>query len=632
VLALEKISKEYGTRTLFRDLNFQFPEAQRLALVGPNGVGKSTLLDIIVGQCEPSSGRVLKSKQLSLGYLPQLPNPQPAHTIIDECISGAEELSALQVQMDRYVELMSDGDIDAAEKYAAREQEFRNRGGYELPSRAAAILAGLGFADLATPTLSLSGGWRMRLELAKIFLKNPDVLLLDEPTNHLDLPSLAWVEAYLQEFSGTLIFVSHDRPLLNRLATGVIELRRERMRYFVGNFDDYLEQRTMREEELQARKAQLQEQQKHLQGFIDRFGAKASKARQAQSRAKLLSKLQSMENDLDQDLDRSDTAMSIKLPKIEHSGRMTLQIKNLGIGYGERLLCRGISFEVERGSRIAVIGANGIGKSTFLKTIVGEIPALDGSFTWDLRAQISYFAQEQQPGDGSKQTLLQTLLDTGMGEPQARSLLGAMLFRGDDVYKDVRVLSGGERHRLGLCKLFVSKANVILLDEPTNHLDMSSVSVLIEGLNQYQGSILFVSHDRDFIDELCTHVLVMLKDGRSAIFHGKLADYQRLAAQTGFPDILTVHLDGTNEVEKPSAPSKASPNKEAPRRNEQKKADALLAKITGIEGQIALLEAQLNESDGADHQVLLDLSEKIAVLQRQRDEMEEQWMQASMNS
>ncbi len=616
MIILSSLTHSFGSRVLFDRVDFQFPHRERIALVGPNGAGKSTLLDIIVGRREPSDGEVRKPKDLRIGYLPQIPNPNPKASIIEECMSGATELVDLQARMDECLAKMNDS-VEAADAYTEIERRFANHGGYEWQGRADKIIQGLGFRHPDQDPLQLSGGWRMRLELAKIFLRRPDFLLLDEPTNHLDLPALAWVERYLQSYQGTMVFVSHDRPLLNRLATSVLELRHGRLRSFVGNFDAYLEQRHLREEEVQAKLEGLRREQKHHQDFIDRFGAKASKATQAQSRAKMLAKLQALEEDLESQVDQADQTIHIRLPEIEASSRVPLIVKDLSIGYASTVLCKSIHFQLERGARIAVIGSNGIGKSTLLKTLVGEIPKLRGDFLWDQKTTRAYFAQDQLFDDLPPMSILQLMQREGCGEPEARRMLGAMLFRGEDVHKSIHVLSGGERHRVGLAKLFYARSNLLLLDEPTNHLDMSSVSLLISTLQQYKGSLIMVSHDRDFIDELATHILVLLPDGRSEIFEGNLESYQRLAKISGFPDILDPEPE---ESPKPVvAKSKPKPK--------SSNGESLLKKIKVLEDEHALIQKALSETAPTDAAALHQLLEQEAAIIAKKEQLEDTWLQ-----
>ncbi len=540
MLAIEQLSKNFGARSIFEQVNFRFPDGEKLALVGPNGAGKTTLLNILTGHEQPDGGHIVKSQNLRIGYLPQEPEAHPEESVLLECMKGHQRTYQLKRIMDQALELLqSDNSPQRLTAYEQAESQFRQSDGYSLEAKASSILHGLGFhvSLIHRSPLTLSGGWRMRLELAKVFINEPDVMILDEPTNHLDLPSLMWVERYLQTYRGTLLFVSHDRALLNRLATQTILLSHGQVRCYKGNFDRLLEQRELEQNQNEARKANLERQREQLEDFVERFGAKASKAKQAQSKAKQIDRLRELEDQIESPLHSS--TLHLKLPEAPASGRDVLTVEDLSIGY-QSPLATGIQLKLERGSKVAIIGSNGIGKSTFLKTLARQIPSLKGNFQFGHNVKLAYCSQNHEDILNYEQTILHNLLQSraDLGEKEARQILGSFLFSGDDVYKQVKVLSGGEKARVALCRSMIEPSNFLVLDEPTNHLDMSSVEVLIEGLRSYQGTLLFVSHDRTFIEALATHIFVMLPDGRSALFHGNLLDYQRLAAQQGFPNVL----------------------------------------------------------------------------------------------
>lgn len=539
MIRLQSLSKSYGSKNLFKEISYQFPLSGRVALVGPNGVGKSTLLKIITGEEECDKGEVVLPGAVTMGYLPQEPNAKPLPTVLEESVSGSLKLKAIKAKLDDITEKMSSAYSELVHAQFERlEEEYRINGGYALDSRAKGILVGLGFSPdwFSKSPLSLSGGWRMRLELAKVFLNDPDFLILDEPTNHLDLPSLAWVERYLLVFEGTVLFVSHDKSLLNKLSNFTLHLHKGKLTQYKGNFDKFLEERAIRQEQEAQSAEQLRKKKEALEKFITRFGAKASKAAQAQSRVKMLERLSSLENE---DGTADMESMVLNLPEPIKSGREVCKIENGAIGYTTPL-SKNIQFKIERGQKIAIIGANGIGKSTLLKTLVGLVPKLNGNFEFGHNVIPALFAQDQLDTLDEQKTALENVLNSSpdVSERQARSLLGSFLFRGDDVFKPVSVLSGGEKSRVGLACLLCQKANFLILDEPTNHLDMSSCEILAAALQDYEGTALFVSHDRTFIDEVCTHVFAMLADGRSALFEGKLDDYKRLAKVAGFPNVL----------------------------------------------------------------------------------------------
>ena len=445
--------------------------------------------------------------------------------------------------------------------YEVAESSFRAAGGYALDAKVGGILSGLGFDEIMVEKdpRTLSGGWRMRLELARLFMAEPEFLILDEPTNHLDLPSLVWVERYLNAFDGTLLFVSHDRALLNRLASQTLHLNRGRLDPYRGNFDAFLEAKAEKETQEAAQLSQIKRRRAEMQKFVDRFGAKASKASQAQSRVKMIDRLRSLEDGFDND--RSEETAVFSLPEPIKTPRIALQIKDGAIGY-DKILSQGLDMEIEKGWKVAIIGANGIGKSTLLKTLIGHLPALDGVFT-PAPVPAALFSQNQTDSLDLEKTVLENLqAETDLPERQARSLLGGFLFRSDDVFKPARVLSGGELSRLGLACILGRRVGLLYLDEPTNHLDMASVAMLAAALNQYDGTALFVSHDRTFIDEVCTHVFAMLPTGASMLFEGKLDDYSRQAALAGFPDVLSqtpaAAVPGNASATASAAPSVAS--------------------------------------------------------------------------
>ncbi len=541
-MQIEQLSKSYGAKTLFSRIDLKIPDGEKIAVIGQNGAGKTTLLNIICGLTESDSGRVMLGKNATLGYLPQEPNPSPKTTVLAECEAGAFRVSQLKHRLDLIVERLESDHTDALlTEYEEVETLFKSLSGYSLHAAATQILIGLGFKDsmLGMDPRELSGGWRMRLELAKIFLNRPDFLILDEPTNHLDLPSLVWVEKWLMQFPGTVLFVSHDQDLLNRLATYTMYVHAGRIDLYRGNFSDFLVQKEQKEQQIDAERKNLARRREDLERFVERFGAKATKASQAQSRIKMIARLKSIEEGLESD--EPDQVVAYKLPEPPKGPKIMVSVKGLTIGYDpNRPLARSINLEIEKGQRIAVIGANGIGKSTFLKTLVNLIPKLNGEAIFFQRVEPAYFAQEQSEVLSLDDDLMTNVLSSApQATPQlARSLLGALMFRNDDVYKKATVLSGGEKNKLGMACLLAKRANLLILDEPTNHLDMMSVEALIAALSQYEGTILFVSHNRNFINALATHVFVMLDDGRSELFLGDLTDYQRAAESRGFPNVL----------------------------------------------------------------------------------------------
>ena len=629
MLKAEDISKSFGARSLFQQVSYHFHSGERYALVGPNGAGKTTLLNILSGLEEADEGRIITPADCRLGILPQDPNTDPAPTVTGECLNGDPVYTRLRAQM---AETMASGDHDAWEK---AEAAFRQHDGYSKEAGAHTILQGLGFRDPDNVhPLSLSGGWRMRLELAKIFLQDPDFLILDEPTNHLDLPSLVWVERFLTGFRGALLFVSHDRPLLNRLATVTLHLHQGRLDAWKGNFDAFLSGHSQRQEQVQREAASLARQRQHLQKFVDRFGAKATKARQAQSRVKMISRLRQLEEDLD--VAPEESRIHFRLPDPPPTGREVLAIRKLTTGYDGHPLTRNIDFSIEKGQRIAVIGSNGIGKSTLLKTIAGRLPPVAGTRATGHGVSSAWFAQDQtdalDPGD----TVLQAVLKQSQraGEKEIRTLLGHFLFHGDDVSKEVAVLSGGEKSRTALACLLVREANFLMMDEPTNHLDMASCAMLVEALAAWPGTLIFVSHNRDFIDELATHVLAMSADGQWGLFEGQLDDYQRLARVRGFPDVLDPLAGGEESGAATRSGPAATSQDEA--RSWKRQRQSTARRIEGLEKEqeqhrqtISTLEKQLEEADPTDYARIAELDQTLRETRQALERSEEEWLEQS---
>ncbi|MCA2959913.1 MAG: ABC-F family ATP-binding cassette domain-containing protein [Silvanigrellales bacterium] len=663
MIRIENLKKSYGPRVILKGATYHFPRSERIALVGPNGAGKTTLLNILCGSEEADEGEILRPGGMTLGYLPQEPNPNPAPSVLEECLSGGGALQDLKTRLDAALNRMTECYSEQSHAaFEALENRFRAEGGYAMEARAKGILAGLGFdaaRQRACPR-SLSGGWRMRLELAKIFLNNPDFLILDEPTNHLDLPSLMWVEKYLGQFPGTLLFVSHDKDLLNRLSSYTLHLHAGGLESYKGNFDEFLVQREQRLEREQAQADTLRSRREHLQRFVERFGASATKARQAQSRVKMIARIQEMEESITPE--ETQDALAFRLPLSETSGREVLAVDDLSLGYDARTpLSRNLKLRVHRGQKIAVIGANGIGKSTLLKTIAGRLPALAGEVREGHKVKLAYFAQDQLEVLDARASVLSNVVGASatVTEKQARSLLGSFLFRGDDVFKPVGVLSGGEKSRVGLARILVQDANLLLLDEPTNHLDMTSCEILAQAIDDYEGTVVFVSHDRHFINEVCTHVFAMLPDGRGQLFEGDLPDYERLAAVSGFPNVLDPALDlgaqgigtsGASLVSGPSgSPSKAGQSEAKPTgqglgsaqdvrqaskesRKERQRLERAVEKaekdMEALGAKLASLEERFSALPPADYKTLQSLTQEKGVLQESLAEAEVAWMAA----
>lgn len=634
-MRLIDVSLRLGDKVLFDSISYDFPEGKKIALVGANGAGKSTLLNILTGEQERDSGNIIVPGLARVGFLPQEPNPEPRETVLSEAVSGDKLMHGLALKMaEALLEMERSHTQKSIETYTHAEAEYRLGGGYLLESRAAEILKGLGFDEhsLKKDPKTLSGGWRMRVELAKVLLFRPTLLILDEPTNHLDLPSLHWVEGYLRQFPGTLLFVSHDRQLLNRLSEITLHLHQGKLKSYVGNYEAFLTGRAEQEEQLLAQRQGLERKRMHLQKFVDRFGAKATKATQAQSRVKMIAKLKSEEGELE--TIQGNQTIRLKLTPPLPNDRIVLKVEDGAIGYSAPL-ARKLEMQIERGQKIAIIGANGIGKSTFLKTIIGHQPALGGDFKMSARTKPVYFAQDQLDiFDGEKSILENILSNTSLGEPEVRSLLGSLLFSGDDIKKSVKVLSGGEKNRVGLCNVLAQEQNFLLLDEPTNHLDMQSIDSLGAALNAYQGTLLFVSHDRDFINHVATHIFVMLPDGRSSLFEGQLDDYRRLAKLSGFVDIFASaeEVESGSQAKDPLKQGKADAKYSHQQRKRvakiEKECLKLENKLAQLNSKLETTQQQFHHADYNDFENWQKLEQRQTDLQRQIQEVEAAWMEA----
>ena len=481
MLTVAGLSKSFGGRELFDDVSLNIMAGDRIAITGPNGAGKSTLIKIILGKEEPDAGSVSFIRGTRVGYLPQESEPAGNETVMEITVPHEHE---------------HDG---------------------QFVAKAKQILASLGFkqTDYDRPAREMSGGWIMRAHLARLLAEEPDLLMLDEPTNHLDLETLIWFQDYLKYYPGAILLISHDREFLNNLCTHIAELRASRIMRYTGNYDSYLEQRAAMEATLIATAKAQQREIDRLQLFADRFGAKASKASQAQSKRKQIERIK---EDMVQVPDGPEPTMGFRFPQPQRSGQRVITLEKIKFGYGEKLIYDGIDFEVERDQRIVLVGPNGAGKSTLLKLLAQVLTPQAGVHKLGHNAKYGYFAQHRAAMLNPAHTVFQEALDTPqrITEQAIRTVLGSFLFRGDDIYKPVSVLSGGEKSRLALVKLLLDPPNLLLMDEPTTHLDLASVDALIEALKQYQGTLVFISHDVHFIRALSTHV-VRVEAGSSGI-------------------------------------------------------------------------------------------------------------------
>jgi len=514
MLVLENIAKSFGSRKIIRNFNYIFPEHAIIGLIGPNGAGKTTFLKILCGQEAYDGGKIIAKKDKTLGYLPQEPNPNPEETIIKECCAGNQRMFNLQNKVAELEEKLGlDYSEETLEEFEEAEREYRNSGGYSFENDVQKVLIGLGFSkeQMQQNPTTLSGGQRMRLEIGRLLVNDLDLLILDEPTNHLDLPSIEWLEEYLEKFKGCVLFVSHDEAILNRLPDKILALEGGYLKEYTGNYEDYIEQKTQFEENRDKNKKNLEKKIKQLSKFVDRFKAKATLAKQAQSKMKVIEKLNQQIEDLGPNIIQPE--LNIKIPLTEPSGKNVVSFEG-AIGYqkedGPKVLLPKLSLSISRGQKIAIIGANGLGKSTLIKTIVGDTEPLSGKVEFGQNVKIGYYAQDQTKNlDGEKSVLENMkMANPSVAENKLLRILGSFLFKNDDIHKPVRILSGGEKSRLSLAGMLIRDLNFLILDEPTNHLDIMSSQILASALEGFEGTVIFVSHNRTFIESTATHLLI----------------------------------------------------------------------------------------------------------------------------
>jgi len=591
MLSAQNISVSFGGFNLFDNLNFRLGTGDRVALIGKNGAGKSTLLKLISQEQHPSRGSFSLEKECKIGYLPQDIEFENTVNLIEETYKAFSEileienrLEFINNQLDIRTDYESDEYLNLIQELTELTTEYELLGGYKYKSKTERILLGLGFDrnDFNKPTKNFSGGWRMRIELAKLLLRNNDILLLDEPTNHLDIHSIIWLEQFLVKFRGAVLLVSHDRVFLDNITNRTIEIIQKKIFDFKKSYSEYIK---LRRELIEQQKLAKKNQDKHIQNtekLIDRFRAKASKASMAQSLIKKLNKIERIEIDQEE-----NKTMKLNFPLSKQPGKVILETKGVSKQYGDNLVFNQVDILLERGSKIAFVGQNGQGKSTLAKIIVGEIK-YQGQVSLGHNVEIGYFAQNQSEYLDGKLTILQTVEEaaTENNRSSVRDILGAFLFKGDDVDKKVSVLSGGERNRLALCKLLLQPFNFLVMDEPTNHLDILSKDVLKKALKKFQGSLILVSHDRDFLDELCTKV-IEFKNQRVKIHLGGVNSYLEENKVLSF-----------NEIDKKSESIKSSLklNKKNDYINKKNKG-SIERKIKKLENKIDKLEKLIKAID-----------------------------------
>ncbi len=594
MLSVQNLSMQYGGKSLFENANFKIEKSDRFALVGPNGAGKSTLLKILAGLEEAESGSINYAKGLQIGYLPQEFYALRGKSVFEEVKSALTEHNEINEEEEKIREMLEDSSLSSPEheklllRFGEIQEAKEHLNFYETDSQIKKILTGLGFGenDFNKPTETFSGGWQMRIHLAKILIRKTDLIMLDEPTNHLDLYSLRWLVKFLENYKGAILIVSHDKFFINRITEKTMEIAERRISIFKGKFEAYLQYKEQRDEELLHLKKIEEKKTKELERFIERFRYKATKSKQVQSRIKMLEKLDRVE------LTSKRKNIKINFPEPPRTAAIPVKVKNLYKSYGDLLVLEDVSFEIARDDKIAFIGLNGAGKSTLAKILAGKIDYDKGRVDINPMTEIAYYSQEVSDNLDLDKDLLDTLMqeDHNYTLAQIRTILGAFLFSDDDVFKKVKVLSGGEKSRLTMAKLLLRKSNMLILDEPTNHLDFESKAILQNALKSYRGTIILVSHDIEFMRPFVNKILE---------FNQKRVKY--------FIGGIDYYLDKIN-LEELQYNSEQKEKKESNRKLEKRKAAELRqkrfqatkdikAKISTVEEKIHSLEEKIKKCE-----------------------------------
>jgi ATP-binding cassette, subfamily F, member 3 len=563
MIQLAGAGKRFGHKLLFQNVDWLITPQDRIGLVGANGTGKSTIMKILAGLETVDYGALTMAKGISAGYLPQDGLTLTGRTVFDECMSVFSGLRAMEQDMEDLTRRMSELPHDSpdyeqvAERYHRLEHEFLTRDGYALDAKVGTVLTGLGFGkeDWSRLTDEFSGGWQMRIALAKLLLQQPNLLLLDEPTNHLDLEARNWLEEYLSEYPYAFVLISHDRYFLDVTVRKTVEIWNKQIFFYSGNYEKYLAEKTQRRETLEAAYRAQRERIEQLEVFINRFRYQATKAKQVQSRIKELEKMERIE------IPPEEKTIHFSFPQPKASGRIVAEAHDVAKSYGPKPVFRGVNFLIERGDRIALVGVNGAGKSTLIRLLAGTEPLTAGELKLGHNVEVDHFAQDQYKELDQEARILDDISDVSPRSTQTelRNLLGCFLFQADDVFKRIGVLSGGERGRYALLRLLLHPSNLLLLDEPTNHLDMRAKDVLLEALAAYTGTVVFVSHDRYFIDKLATRIFEV-GGGKVEIYPGNYEDYlwRKQGGTTAVPTLDDVPLMGSPRRDSAQAKSKQS--------------------------------------------------------------------------
>ncbi|WP_341227483.1 ABC-F family ATP-binding cassette domain-containing protein [uncultured Arcticibacterium sp.] len=592
MLTIHNLSFYFGGRAIFEEASLQVKPKDKIGLIGLNGKGKSTLLKLIVGEYQPDGGSISKAGDVTFGFLNQdLLSYESEESILLVAMQGFERELELQSKIDQVLHEMEVNYSDQlVEKLGDLQEEFDILGGYTIHARAEAILEGLGFktADLNKPLKEFSGGWRMRVMLAKLLLQKPSVLLLDEPTNHLDLPTIEWIEKYILNYENAVIVVSHDRAFLDNVTTTTVEVSNAKLVHYPGNYSFFLEEKELRNEIQKGAYENQQAEIRQTERFIERFKAKATKSRQVQSRVKALARMDVIDEVLS-----DDAKVHFRFKFGTQPGRHVMRLDDISKAYGDKVILKNTTAHIERGDKIALIGANGKGKSTLLRIIAGT-ENHEGKRILGHNVNFSFYAQHQLESLHINESMLEELkyADPSKSETELRSVLGCFLFTGEDVFKKIKVLSGGEKSRVALAKVLISEANFLLLDEPTNHLDMQSVNILVQALGQYEGTYVVVSHDRHFVSQVANKIWY-IDENEIKVYPGTLAEYNRWIAEREANGIVS---EPTATEIKSELSKKKSSHRDKSKddiKKIEKEVEALEEKIESLEEQKKKIEANL---------------------------------------
>jgi ATP-binding cassette subfamily F protein 3 len=610
MIQLSGAGKRFGPKLLFEDLNWMITAQDRAGLVGANGSGKTTLLKVLGGIESLDYGRLSVTRGVSSGYLPQDGLSLSGRSVFAECMSVFASLQQMEVEMEELTHKMGELDpagpeyAQVADRFHQLDSEFRTRDGYAIEAQVGTVLAGLGFPheEWNKRIEEFSGGWQMRIALAKLLLEKPNLLLLDEPTNHLDLEARNWLEQYLANYPFAFVLISHDRYFLDVTVNKIVEIWNRGVHFYSGNYEKYLRQKQERTEQLEAAYRNQRERIEQLEAFISRFRYQATKAKQVQSRIKELEKIERIE------LPNEEKTIHFSFPQPKPSGRIVAEFHDVSKSYGEKFVFGGADFIIERGDRIALVGVNGAGKSTLIKLLAGSEPLSSGEYRLGHNAEVDYFAQDQYKELDPNARMLDDLQGEAprSTNTELRSLLGCFLFSEDDVFKRIGVLSGGERNRYALARMLLQPSNFLLLDEPTNHLDMRAKDVLLESLEKYTGTVVFVSHDRYFIDKLATRIFEV-GNGEVNVFPGNYEDYIWRKEGKQIDLSLPAVANGAANHQPPPASHQAPAKRVNPMKLKQRqnRAKELEAEIATLEAEIARDEKSLANFVSAEESMRL---------------------------